>query len=135
MNKIMKYHSVDIEWGNHDIIWMGAASGSKLSICNVLRNSAKYNTLDTIEEGYGISLMPLATFSMKHYKDDPCKLFMPSTGSIVDVDKAKLVAKMHKAISVMQFKLEKVVSDRNPSFGLQDRLLLDKIDFENYLQI
>ena len=132
MNKILKYHSVDIEWGNHDIIWMGAASGSKLSICNVLRNSAKYNTLDTLEEGYGINLMPLATFSLKHYKDDPCTIFMPSTASMVDIDKAKLVAKMHKAISIMQFKLEKVVSDRNPSFGLQDRLLLDKINFNNF---
>ena len=132
MNKIQKYHSVDIEWGNHDIIWMGAASGSKLSICNVLRNSAKYNTLDTLEEGYGINLMPLASFSLKHYKDDPCTLFMPSSSSMVDIDKAKLVAKMHKAISIMQFKLEKVVSDRNPSFGLQDRLLLDKIDFDTH---
>ncbi len=130
MNKIIKYHSVDIEWGNHDIIWMGAGSGSKLSICNVLRNCAKYNTLDTIEEGYGISLMPLAQFALKNYKDDPCTLFMPSASSMMDIEDAKLVAKMHKAIAIIQFKLEKYLSDRNPHFELQDRLLLDKINFK-----
>ena len=129
MNKIQKYHSVDIEWGNHDIIWMGAASGSRLSICNVLRNSAKYNTLDTLEEGYAINLMPLAQFALKHYSNDPCDIFMPAGSLITDIDKAELTAKMHKAITIMQFKLEKSLSDRNPHFELQDRLLLDKIDF------
>ena len=130
MNKIQKYHSVDIEWGNHDIIWMGAASGSRLSICNVLRNSAKYNTLDTLEEGYAINLMPLAQFALKHYNDDPCDIFMPSHGLITDMDQALLTAKMHKAVAIMQFKLEKSLSDRNPHFDLQDRLLLDSINYE-----
>jgi fructose-1,6-bisphosphatase-3 len=131
MNKIMMYHSIDIEWGNHDVIWMGAASGSRLSICNVLRNSAKYNLLDTLEEGYGINLLPLAQLSLKYYGDDPCDVFVPESTSMIDIDKTMLVAKMHKAISIMQFKLEKSLSDRNPDFDLGDRLLLDKIDYTN----
>ncbi len=130
MNKIKKYHSIDIEWGNHDIIWMGAASGSRLSICNVLRNSAKYNTLDTLEEGYAINLMPLAQFALKFYSNDPCEIFMPASSLITDVDKALLTAKMHKAITIMQFKLEKSLSNRNPHFDLQDRLFLDQIDYD-----
>lgn len=130
MNKIQKYHSVDIEWGNHDIIWMGAACGSKVAISNVLRSSARYNTLDTLEEGYGINLLPLAILAAKYYGDDPCDIFMPK--SVVrgpDIDDEGLVAKMHKAISIIQFKLEKSLIDRNPQFELEDRLLLDKIDY------
>lgn len=132
MNKITKYHSVDVEWGNHDIIWMGAASGSRLAICNVLRNSSRYNLLDTLEEGYGINLMPLAQLALKYYQDDPCTIFMPRTAQTIDVDKEVLVAKMHKAISIMQFKLEKTLSDRNKNFELEDRLLLDKINYNDY---
>jgi fructose-1,6-bisphosphatase-3 len=132
MNKIQKYHSVDIEWGNHDIIWMGAACGSKLAICNVLRNSAKYNTLDTLEEGYGINLLPLSRLAEKHYGDDSCEVFMPRTlNQGPDEDDELLVAKMHKAIAIIQFKLEKTLIDRNPQFELEDRLLLDKIDYTN----
>lgn len=129
MNKIMKYHSVDIEWGNHDIVWMGAACGSRVSICNVLRNSAKYNILDTIEEGYGISLLPLAQLALKYYSDDTCERFIAKNSSLTDKDKLSLVAKMHKALAVMQFKLEKALIDRNPSFEMEDRLLLDKINY------
>jgi len=129
MNKIMKYHSVDLEWGNHDVIWMGAASGSRVSICNVLRNSAKYNLLDTLEEGYGINLLPLAQMALKYYSDDPCEVFIPQTASVIDSDKAMLVAKMHKAVSIMQFKLEKSLVERNPQFNLDGRLFLDKIDY------
>lgn len=132
MNKIQKYHSVDIEWGNHDIIWMGAACGSKLAICNVLRNSAKYNTLDTLEEGYGINLLPMARLAAKYYRNDSCEIFMPRTiTSSPDEDDELLVAKMHKAIAIIQFKLEKSLIDRNPQFELEDRLLLDKIDYTN----
>lgn len=131
MNKIQKYHSVDIEWGNHDIIWMGAACGSKLAISNVLRNSARYNTLDTLEEGYGINLLPLARFASKYYNDDPCEIFMPKTlNPGPDEDDERLVAKMHKAIAIIQFKLEKTLIDRNPQFELEDRLLLDKINYD-----
>jgi fructose-1,6-bisphosphatase-3 len=132
MNKMMKYHSLDIEWGNHDIIWMGAASGSKLSICNVIRNSAKYNTLDTLEEGYGINLLPLAQLALKHYQNDPCNSFLPNKLEYSsDQDKSRLVSKMHKAISIIQFKLEGIVFKRNPNFELDDRMLLDKIDYKN----
>jgi fructose-1,6-bisphosphatase-3 len=132
MNKMMKYHSLDIEWGNHDIIWMGAASGSKLSICNVIRNSAKYNTLDTLEEGYGINLLPLAQLALKHYQNDPCDSFSPNKLEYSsDQDKSTLVSKMHKAISIIQFKLEGIVFKRNPNFQLDDRMLLDKIDYKN----
>lgn len=132
LNKILKYHSVDIEWGNHDIIWMGAASGSELSICNVVRNSSRYNTLDTLEDGYGINILPLAIFANKYYGNDPCTSFMPRNGELkVDKDKELLVAKMHKAISIIQFKLEYSVINRNSNFNLDDRLLLHKIDYSN----
>ncbi len=131
MNKIINYHSVDIEWGNHDILWMGAACGSKLAICNVLRNSSRYNTLDTLEDGYGINLLPLARYASKHYQDDDCKIFMPKNDTIKpDIDKEQLVAKMHKAIAILQFKLEGLVFKRNPNFKLDNRLLLDKINYE-----
>jgi len=130
MNKIINYHSVDIEWGNHDVLWMGAASGSKLAICNVLRNSAKYSTLDTLEEGYGINLIPLALLATKYYKDDECKIFYPKTSSPIDSDKRNLVAKLHKAISIMQFKLEGSVFKRNPNFNLDNTPRLHLIDFE-----
>lgn len=131
INKMMKYHSLDVEWGNHDAIWMGAASGSKVSICNVLRSSARYNTLDTLEEGYGINLLPLAQFASKYYQNDPCTIFMPITQTLTpDTDKELLVAKMHKAIAIMQFKLEHTLIKRNPNFNLEDRLLLDKIDYD-----
>lgn len=130
MNKIQNYHSVDIQWGNHDVVWMGAASGSKLAICNVLRNCAKYNILDTLEEGYGINLVPLASFASRHYYNDPCEVFKTkSNPGSLDKDKEMLVTKMHKAISIIQFKLEGLVFKRNPNFGLENRLLLDKIDY------
>jgi len=131
MNKMINYHSIDIEWGNHDIIWMGAASGSELSICNVIRNSAKYSTLETLEEGYGINLVPLARFASKVYGDDPCLSFIPRTKDInQETDNSDFIAKIHKAISIIQFKLEHEVIKRNPHFNMDDRLLLDKIDFE-----
>ena len=111
---------------------MGAASGSKLSICNVIRNSAKYNTLDTLEEGYGINLLPLAQLALKHYQNDPCNSFLPNKLEYSsDQDKSRLVSKMHKAISIIQFKLEGIVFKRNPNFELDDRMLLDKIDYKN----
>ncbi len=131
MRKILRYHSVDVQWGNHDIIWMGAASGSKLAMCNVLRNSARYNTLDTLEEGYGINLMPLANFALNTYKNDPCEIFMPKNAININQDDALFVAKMHKAIAIIQFKLEKKISDKNPHFNLSDRLLLEHIDYAN----
>ncbi len=131
MAKVLKYHSLDIEWGNHDILWMGAACGSKIAICNVLRNSTRYNTLDTLEDGYGINLLPLARYASKYYQNDDCKIFMPKNDTLTpDIDKEQLVAKMHKAIAILQFKLEGLVFKRNPNFGLERRLLLDKINYE-----
>lgn len=132
INKMINYHSIDIEWGNHDIIWMGAASGSELSICNVIRNSAKYSTLETLEEGYGINLVPLARFASKIYGDDPCTSFIPRTHDInQETDNSDFIAKIHKAITIIQFKLENEVIKRNPHFNMDDRLLLDKMNFEN----
>ena len=130
LEKMMKYHSVDIEWGNHDVIWMGAATGSRLAICNVLRNSAKYNTLDTLEEGYGINLVPLAAFAQKVYKDDPCEAFLPNAMFTIDDEKRSLAAKIHKAISIMQFKMENVIFKRNPNFNLENHTRLHLINYE-----
>nr|NQU89279.1 fructose-1,6-bisphosphatase [Bacteroidota bacterium] len=132
MDKLLDYHSVDIQWGNHDIIWMGAAAGIRSLIANLIRISARYMNLDTIEDGYGISLMPLATFAMEMYKDDPCELFMPKIPP--DMDPAgkeiNMIRKMQKAISVIQFKLESEIINRNPQFEMDDRNLLHKIDFD-----
>ena len=131
MDTLMKYHSVDIQWGNHDIVWMGAAAGHPACIANVIRLSAKYGNLDTLEEGYGINLIPLAKFSLETYRDDPCQCFKIDYNSdIYNTGDLELDRKMHKAISIIQFKLEGQVILRNPSFHMEKRLLLDKINFE-----
>ena len=131
MDKLMAYHSVDIQWGNHDIAWMGAAAGCQALICNVLRIQTRYANLDTIEEDYGINLIPLATFAMDCYADDPCTQFAPkgTEGALSDKD-FQLIAKMHKAISILQWKMEAQIIKRHPEFHMENRLLLDKIDFE-----
>ncbi|MDD3570666.1 MAG: fructose-1,6-bisphosphatase [Lachnospiraceae bacterium] len=132
MDVIDRYHSVDIQWGNHDISWMGAAAGCQALICNVIRIQARYANLDTIEEDYGINLIPLATFAMETYADDPCEHFMPklSAGDIMSDKDARLISKMHKAIAIIQFKEEAKIIMRNPEFKMNDRLLLGNIDFE-----
>lgn len=132
MDIIDRYHSVDIQWGNHDISWMGAAAGCQALICNVIRIQARYANLDTIEEDYGINLIPLATFAMEAYADDPCENFMPklSAGDIMSDKDARLISKMHKAISIIQFKEEAKIIMRNPEFKMNDRLLLGNINFE-----
>jgi len=131
MDTLMNYHSVDIQWGNHDIVWMGAAAGSEACIANVLRICCRYSNLDTVEDGYGINILPLATFAMDHYKDDECLAFMPKA---IDQDAnekdAKLIAKMHKAIAMIQFKLEGEIIKRRPYFNMDERLLLHKIDYK-----
>lgn len=131
MDLLQNYHCVDIQWGNHDLSWMGAAAGCQALICNVVRISARYANLDTIEEDYGINLIPLATFAAEKYANDPCIDFMPrvSEGEITNKD-AVFIAKMHKAISIMQFKAEGKIIQRNKDFKMDDRMLLDKIDFE-----
>ncbi len=133
MDMIENYHSVDVQWGNHDISWMGAAAGCQALICNVVRIQARYANLDTIEEEYGINLIPLATFAMEKYADDPCVHFLPKNSSeeALSDKETQLIAKMHKAIAVMQFKEEAKIIKRHPEYKMENRLLLDKIDFEN----
>lgn len=132
MDILENYHSVDVQWGNHDISWMGAASGSEACICNVIRVSARYSNLHTIEEAYGINLVPLATFAMEVYKDDDCSRFsLDKDNENISKSELILLAKMHKAITIMQFKLEAQIIQRNPEFDMQSHLALDKINIEN----
>ena len=102
----MDYHSVDIQWGNHDVLWMGAAAGQRGCIANVIRICARYGNLDILEEGYGINLLPLATFAMNTYQDDPCECFKLKGSPNYSATEMLLDVKMHKAISVIQFKVE-----------------------------
>lgn len=127
MDTLMKYHSVDIQWGNHDIVWMGAASGHLACIANVVRISAKYGNLNMLEEGYGINLIPLATFALEHYPDDPCKCFGIDRSNDDSSGDPILESKMHKAISIIQFKLEGQIIKRRKDFHMESRLLLDKM--------
>jgi fructose-1,6-bisphosphatase-3 len=131
IDTLMDYHSVDIQWGNHDILWMGAASGNTTCIANVLRIAARYSNLDVIEDIYGINLLPLATFALKYYKDDPCTAFIPKSNDETGHGNAEieLISKMHKAIAIIQFKLENEIIKRRPEFNLEHRLLLDKINY------
>lgn len=133
MDALMEHHSVDIQWGNHDILWMGAAAGSEACIANVLRISLRYANLSTIEDGYGINLLPLATFAMEFYTDDQCKSFKLRTiaKEINEIDYS-LLTKMHKAIAIIQFKLEGHIIKNNPEFEMDNQLLLGKINYDNY---
>ena len=133
MDDLMKYHSVDIQWGNHDILWMGAASGSRTLVATVLANSIRYNNLDVIETGYGISLRPLSIFANEIYKDTDThcfkvKLTGPDAEQYTEKDKL-LSARMYKAISMILFKLEGQKCMRRPEFGMADRLMLDKVNY------
>ena len=131
MDTLCNYHNFDIQWGNHDILWMGAASGNKCSIANVLRLAMRYGNLPALEDGYGINLLPLATFAMETYADDPCTQFYPKEYDAQYSDKTlRMIAKMHKAICIIQFKLEAEIIKRRPEFEMEDRLLLHHIDFE-----
>lgn len=128
MEILSHYHSVDVQWGNHDIVWMGAASGQTACIANVLRMSARYGNLDTLEEGYGINLIPLATFALETYGDTDCSCFAIKYNTDYNTKDLSLDMKMHKAIAIIQFKLEGQLILRRPEFHMEDRLLLDKID-------
>ncbi len=134
MDSLMEYHSVDIQWGNHDVLWMGAATGSRTLVATVLSNSIHYNNLEVIETGYGISLRPLALFANDVYRDVDCSCFAAKltndSGELNEKDIA-LAARMHKAITVILFKLEGQKILRHPEFRMNDRLLLDKIDYDN----
>ena len=132
MDFLMEFHDVDFQWGNHDVVWMGAATGSWACITNLLRMNISYNNFDMLEVGYGINLRPLAMFAEKVYGDDPCKAFWPHIldKNIYDAIDDQLAARMHKAIAIMQFKIEGQRIMAHPEYHLEKRLLLDKIDFE-----
>ena len=135
MDTLCDYHNFDIQWGNHDILWMGAASGNDCSIANVLRLAMRYGNLAVLEDGYGINLLPLATFAMETYANDPCSLFGPKIDDSINTDNQKtirLMAQMHKAISIIQFKLEAEIIRRRPEFHMEDRMLLHRINFEKH---
>lgn len=131
MDTLTNYHHWDIQWGNHDVLWMGAAAGNKACIASVLRLSFRYANTQTLEEGYGINMVPLATFAMETYADDPCTMFLPK---IEDPERMpnektyKLIAQMHKAIAVIQFKLEGQLYRQHPEWGMEDRALLGGIN-------
>ena len=132
MDTLRSYHKWDIQWGNHDILWMGAFAGNDACICNVIRLSLRYANMATLEEGYGINLVPLATFAMEVYGDDPCIAFLPKTADSQTPNDEKerlLTARMHKAISVLQFKMEAQIFDRHPGWHMQDRKLLSAVDY------
>lgn len=130
MDKLMTYHSLDIQWGNHDVLWMGAAAGQRGCITNAIRICARYGNLDILEEGYGINLLPLATFALKVYKDDPCTCFKLKVPDRPDSEEMQMNLRIHKAVSILQFKVEGQIISRQKSFHLEDRALLDKIDYE-----
>lgn len=134
MDTMRKYHSWDMQWGNHDILWMGAAAGNDACICNVIRLSLRYGNLPTLEEGYGINLVPLATFAMETYKNDPCMEFIPKTSggtSLLDEKTLRLTAQMHKAIAVIQFKVESQIIAKHPEWKMNDRCLFEHVDYQN----
>ena len=131
MNELMHFHDVDIQWGNHDISWMGAATGNPACVCNVLRIAISYNSFDVLEDGYGINLRPLSMFASKVYRDDPCSQFTPKIldENIYDAVDPGLAAKMHKAIAVIQFKVEGQIIKRHPGYKMDDRILLEAVDY------
>ncbi|MBQ7539897.1 MAG: fructose-1,6-bisphosphatase [Bacteroidaceae bacterium] len=138
LDTLCRFHHLDIEWGNHDMLWMGAAAGNSACLASVLRLSLRYANTRTSEDGYGISLVSLATFAMEVYGDDPCELFLPrgeDDALIMTEKELNLMAKMHKAISVIQFKLEGQLYRQHPEWKLSDRSLLEKIDFEKGVAI
>lgn len=132
LDTLLDYPSVDIQWGNHDIVWMGAAAGSEACMANVIRMCLRYSNVETLENGYGISLLPLASFAVDVYGDDPCPQFMPKASAERQnsQDELRLIAQMHKAITLIQMKLEAQIIMRRPHYQMEDRLLLDKIDYE-----
>lgn len=132
MEYLMDFHDVDFQWGNHDIVWMGAATGNWACITNVIRMNISYNNFDMLEIGYGINLRPLAVFASKTYANDPCEKFMPH---ILDKNRfdpvdEQLAAKMHKAIAIIQHKVEGQRIMAHPEYDMQHRLILDKIDLK-----
>lgn len=134
MDELLSMHDVDIQWGNHDISWMGAASRNRALMANVIRISMRYNCFDLLEDGYGFNLRSLATFAGDVYKDDDCALFYPKIldHNIYDPVDAKLVAKMHKAITIIQLKLEGQLIKAHPEWEMNERNIFERVDFEKF---
>ena len=132
MDKLMNFHSLDIEWGNHDILWMGAAAGNEACIANVVRICSRYDNLSTLEDGYGINIRPLSIFATDMYKNDSCKAFLPRNKEETKYSKTDkiILSKIQKAMAVIQFKIEGNLIKKHPEYKMKDRLLLDKINFE-----
>ncbi len=135
MDELIDHHAVDFQWGNHDIVWMGAAWGSLACMANVLRLSLRYANTTTLEMGYGINLLPLASFAIEHYKEDQSIIFNPKVepDELLNKSEQWLNSLMHKAISIIQFKLESQLVARRPEFDMEDRMILDKLDLQNEL--
>lgn len=134
MEELRRFHEVDIQWGNHDIAWMGAVAGNQACVASVLRRCVSYNNFDLLEDGYGINLRPLSMFAAKTYGDDPCERFLPHVldENIYDPVDTILASKMHKALAILEFKLEGQLLRRHPEYEMNDRILLSKIDFDTY---
>ncbi len=133
LDRLSNYHNVDIQWGNHDVEWMGAAAGSLACIANVIAISTKYCNFDCIEDGYGINLRPLTMFALETYADDPCTCFIPHNPNAVEISKhdEEFWAKLHKAMSIIRFKLEGQIIMNHPEFLMENHLMLDKINYND----
>ena len=130
LDELIAHHSVDIQWGNHDVLWMGAAAGSEICIATALINCLSYNNLEVLEQGYGINLKPLADFALATYKNGD--IFAPKVvGEDENEEDIQRVSLMHKAISIIMYKLQSAVLERNPDFGMEDRKVIERIDFKN----
>lgn len=130
MDCLMEYHSLDIQWGNHDVLWLGAAAGHPACVATVIRLCLRYGNLDILEDGYGINMVPLATFALEEYKDDKAKCFQVKKSREKQDTSAILERRMHKAITIMQLKLEGALIKNNPEFNMNDRCMLEKIDYD-----
>lgn len=132
MDRLLSYHSYDIQWGNHDILWMGAACGNEACIANVVRICTRYASFESLEDGYGINMLPLARFAMDVYKNDPCEQFIPKAdvGDIFKENDIRLISQMHKAISIIQFKVEHNIIARHKEYAMDDRDMLHRIDYK-----
>ena len=132
LDTLANYRDFDIQWGNHDALWMGAAAGNEACIANAIRICLRYGNMETLEDGYGINLVPLATFAMETYADDPCEVFQPKTSPGADaltLKSRRLTAKMHKAIAMIQFKIEAELIRKHPEWKMDDRRLLHHINY------
>lgn len=135
MDYLLTRENFDIQWGNHDALWMGAAAGCDPCIATVLRLSLRFGNMSTLEEGYGINLLPLATFAIEYYSEDPCKEFIPHTEKPLDEKSTRLIAQMHKAISIIQFKLEAQMRRQYPEWGMNGPGTLENIDYNRSVYI